>query len=128
MNNKNIFWILAGSLCLMTTLLHLIGGQMTLIDPMLETSLDPTVKTELLGAWHMVSVVIVFSTYIYLYHGIKRNANPNIELIQHINYLNLAFAVVFVAVSLYRGFFAPQWIFFLPIGIFGILGLRKYNA
>ena len=64
---KNRYLIIAGILNLMTFFLHLIGGQVDLVNPMMETSLSLEKSTQLVGAWHMVTIILLayFSPFKY---------------------------------------------------------------
>ncbi len=125
MKNKNIYLIIAGAINLFTGFLHAVGGQSTLINPLLGTNLEGLVKTELLGAWHMVTVTLFATSFILLYFGFKRLEKPNIELLKFTSYLYILFSVAFILVSLFQAVFAPQWVLLLPIGILGLIGNKK---
>ena len=59
MTNRNYYWIAAGLINLFTAFLHTIGGQLDLINPMLSSQLSGQIKTELAGAWHIVTIVLL---------------------------------------------------------------------
>ena len=122
---KNNYWIIAGILNLMTFFLHLIGGQIDLVNPMIETSLSVERSSQLVGAWNMVSIILIVTSCVLLLAGFGRKYASNIELLKFIGYLNLAFCVPFITTGFYYGLLVPQWIFFLPIGIFTMIGLNK---
>lgn len=124
MNTKNTYWILAGFLNLLTFFAHLIGGQIDLVNPMLE-NLTLDISTQLLGAWHMVSIILLFTSIILLLAGFQKKYHQNIELINIIAFLNLAFCFPFIIASFYYGLLVPQWILFLPISMFTFIGLKK---
>ncbi|MFK8044744.1 MAG: hypothetical protein AB8B72_04575 [Crocinitomicaceae bacterium] len=125
MKTKNVFWILAGALNLFTFFLHLIGGQIDLVDPMMETSLIIEKSSQLLGAWHMVTIVLLATSYILLAAGFGKKYAINLQLIKLVGYLNLAFCIPSIIASLYYGLLVPQWILFLPMGVLTIIGLKR---
>jgi hypothetical protein len=102
-----------------------IGGQISLINPLLDSNLELQVKTELLGVWHMVTIILFITSIILLYWGFKQNKKSNIELLSFIGYLYILFSVPFVIISIIYGLLVPQWILLLPIGILTIIGIKK---
>jgi len=125
MGMRNLFWIIAGVLNLMTFFLHLIGGQIDLVNPMLETALSVEKSSQLVGAWNMVTILLLGTSYILLLAGFGKKYSTNTEMIKLIGYLNLLFCLPFLIAGFYYGLLVPQWIFFLPIGVFTMIGLNK---
>ena len=79
MNTKNKYWIIAGILNLITFFLHLIGGQLDLVNPMIETSLSIEKSSQLVGAWNMVTIILLATSYILLSAGFGKKHATNIE-------------------------------------------------
>ncbi len=125
MKSKNTYWIIAGILNLFTFFLHLIGGQLDLVNPMLDSNLTIEINSQLVGVWNMVTIILVATSYILLKAGFKQKYTANLELLTFIGYLNLSFCLPFVLSGFYYGLLVPQWIFFLPIGVLTLLGLKK---
>ncbi|MBU2914014.1 MULTISPECIES: hypothetical protein [Reichenbachiella] len=125
MNTKNKYWIIAGVLNLITFFLHLIGGQLDLVIPMIETSLVLEKSSQLVGVWNMVTTILLATSYIVLSAGFGKKYAANTEMIKLIGYLNLSFCLPFIVASFYYGLLVPQWILFLPIGVFTLFGLNK---
>ena len=125
MKTKNRYWIIAGVLNLITFFLHLVGGQLDLVDPMIETSLILEKSSQLVGAWNVVTIILLATSYILLSAGFGKKYATNTEMIKSIGYLNLSFCFPFIIAGFYYGLLVPQWIFFLPIGIFTLIGLNK---
>ncbi len=125
MNSRNKFWIIAGILNLLTFLLHLIGGQLDLVNPMVNSSLSIERSSQLVGAWNMVSIILLATSYVLLSAGFGKKYSTNTEMIKSVGYLNLSFCFPFIIAGFYYGLFVPQWIFFLPIGVLTIIGLKK---
>lgn len=125
MKTINKYWIIAGFLNLTTFFLHLIGGQLDLVNPMIETSLSLDKSSQLVGAWHIVTIILLATSYILLSAGFGKKHSRNTEMIKFIGYLNLSFCSPFIITGFYYGLLVPQWIFFLPIAIFTLIGLNK---
>ncbi len=125
MKQKNTFLIIAGVINLTTFFLHLIGGQLSLVDPMLDSSLGLQETSELVGAWHMVTFILLVTSYILLSAGYNKKYSTNTELIEGVGHLNLAFCLPSIIASFYYGILVPQWIFFLPIGVLTMIGVNK---
>jgi len=125
MKTKNKYWIIAGILNLMIFFLHLIGGQLDLVNPMLDSSLSIERSAQLVGAWHIVTIILLATSCILLSAGLGRRYSTNTEMIRLIGYLNLSFCLPFVLASFYYVLLVPQWIFFLPVGILTMIGLKK---
>lgn len=122
---KNLYFIIAGVINLFTAILHTIGGQLELIDPLLESDLIPQAQYEILGAWHMVTLILFVSSFVLLKKGFRGNLNSGKELLTFISYLYLLFGLPSLTISLWYGQFVPQWILLMPIGALGLWGLRK---
>lgn len=124
MKSKNIYWLLAGGISAFTFIIHLTLGQIDIVNPMLESELTIQVKTELLSVWHMISVILLATAGLFFYYGIKNF--PSSVMICLLSNLYLVFGLVFIASGLYSWIFVPQWILLLPIGIFGLIGIKKH--
>lgn len=122
---KNNYWLAAGIINLLTALLHLIGGQIDLINPFLESNLSLQVRTELLGAWHMVTLLLFSSALIFIISGRDTTKPKNSALISYISYSYIGFSLIFIGLSIYYNILAPQWIILLPIGLLGLIGINK---
>ena len=125
MNNRNYPLLIAGIICLLTALLHTIGGQIDLISPLIDSELTTQTKTELLGVWHMITVLLFVFAYILLRNGIHLSQKASVELIA---ILFIFFGLVFILVSFTQGTLAPQWILCLPIGGLSWWGLKRYRS
>jgi len=125
MTTKNKFWIIAGTINLATFFLHLIGGQLDLVNPMIETSLSLEKSSQLIGAWHMVSIILLATSYVLLSAGFGKRYSTNTEMIKSIGYLNLSFSLPFILTGFYYDLLVAQWVFFIPIGVLTFIGLNK---
>lgn len=116
----------AGILNLGTALLHLIGGQIDLVNPLLSSDLSIQQKGELTGAWHIVTILLFLTSYRLLQIGFRPSENhQNIYELKSIGILYLLSGIPFVIVSIYYKIFVPQWVLLIPIGILILLGISK---
>ncbi|WP_237274822.1 hypothetical protein [Tenacibaculum ovolyticum] len=125
MITKNKYWIIAGVLNLITFFMHLIGGQIELVNPMIETSLSLDKNSQLVGAWHMVTIILLVTSYVLLSAGFGKKYATNSEMIKSIGYLNLSFCLPFILTGFYYSLLVPQWILFLPIATLTFIGVNK---
>lgn len=121
---KNKPILIAGIIMALTTILHLTGGQVDHVVPLLSSNIDSMDKAVLLGVWHLVSAVLFIMAVWLIRQGLSPLAERR-DSMRLIAYINILFALVFVLVSIYRGEFTPQWILFLPMGLLVLLGLGK---
>jgi len=121
---RNNYFLAASVICLFTALLHTIGGQFTLVDPLQASSLDLQVKTEWIGAWHMITLMLWYFSYVLFRNGF--NVQPHsVGLFKGIMVLNILFSIAFIGASIWQGRHAPQYILFFPIALLVYFGLRK---
>lgn len=120
-HNRNLYWIIAGCICSLTALVHLFGGQLDLVNPLLSSNLVNQAKTEWLGVWHLVSIVLLLSAYYLLRYGFNKSASGSKEVVRLIGIMYIFFSGAFILSSLWMQVFAPQWILLLPIGILSLL-------
>ena len=66
MKTKNTFLIIAGVLNLLTFFVHLIGGQIDLVNPMINTSLSIAKSSQLVGAWNMVTITLLATSFVLI--------------------------------------------------------------
>jgi len=128
MNQKNIYWIIAGVINLFTALLHTIGGQLSLVNPLLDSGLSAQVRAEWLGAWHMVTIFLFVTSYYILKKGLNVSAKISRETMKLIGILYILMSIPSIISSLYLKVFAPQWVILLPIGVLVYIGLRKSKS
>lgn len=125
---KNTYIKIAGILNLCVALLHLIGGQLDLINPLLESNINIQEKAELIGVWHIVTVLLFYTSYYLLKVGFGRRISDCISLLRHVGVLYLLIGFPFIIVSLYYSVLAPQWILLVPIGGLILMGIKKSLA
>lgn len=127
MKKYNYYLLAAGTLNAFTAILHLIGGQLDLINPMLESGMTASVKTQLLSVWHMVTVVLFATTLIYFLYTKNKERKANPQLVSFISYLYILFSLSFILSGFFQSEFTEQWILLLPIGILGLAGSKKMD-
>jgi hypothetical protein len=124
---KNRYIKIAGIMNLFTAFLHLIGGQIDLVNPLLDSSITTQQKGELTGAWHIVTILLFFTAFIILQSGFKNKDLQNSQQLKSLAIFYILSGVPFIAISVWLGIFAPQWILLMPIGILLLLGLQKQS-
>lgn len=124
-DKKNYYWLVAGVINLFTALLHTIGGQIELVNPLLQSNLTNQTKAEWFGVWHMVTIILFMSSYFVLKNAVVEFQKRKTELIKHIGILYILLSIPFCISSVIHKFLAPQWILLLPIGLLIYLGSKK---
>jgi len=127
MKNKNYYLITAGVINLITALIHTIGGQITLIHPLITSGLSAQVRFELLGAWHLVTILLFGTSYLLLRAGWGKG-NLSLQALSLISILYILFALPSIFLSISSSLLIPQWILCLPIGLIALLGLRRIDS
>lgn len=117
-------WIAAGVLNLITALIHTILGHFDLILPFVDLEFEVPLKAILHACWHMVTVMLFFSSIILLYIGIRPQKYASSQISILLGVLYVAFSLVFIIMSIAYGLFLPQWVLLLPIGILAIYGAK----
>lgn len=106
---------LASLLSLFITILHIFGGQISLVDPLFATSLTNQIKVEWLGVWHMISILLIWMTF-QLFQQSKKTVH-NIDFLKSLSGLNYGISLAFIGASIWMQQHAPQWILFLPLAL-----------
>ncbi len=127
-DKKSKYWLIAGIVNLFTALLHTIGGQIDLVNPMLSSNLENQAKAEWFGAWHMVTIILFASSYIVLRNAIVSYQKRQIDLMKYIGVLYVLISIPFCVSSIIHKLLAPQWILLLPIGGLILYGVKKLNS
>lgn len=113
-----------GVISLFTALLHTIGGQISLINPMLSSNLDLQVKSELLGVWHLVTVVLWVFGFVLVKNGWNFKTHNN-TLVKMIGIVYFLFGLVFIFITIFQQQHTPQYILFLPMALLIFIGNKK---
>jgi len=122
---RNIYWLIAGVINLFTALLHTIGGQLELVNPLIKSNLYNQEKAEWIGAWHMVTIILFSTSYIIIKNAIYNNTNKQSQLVKYIGYLYLIFSIPSIITGIMYQLLAPQWILLLPISVLIYFGVKK---
>ena len=124
-NKKNTYLIVAGILNSFTAILHTIGGQLDLVNPLSNSNLSNQQKAEWIGGWHIITIVLYATSYLLLKTGFNSGKQLNSEIVKYIGIIYLLFSIPFIVTSITYNLLAPQWILLFPIAIFSILGYRQ---
>jgi hypothetical protein len=120
--------IVAGFVAGFTTIGHFIIGSRQFLSPMLESQFDHVPKKVMHCAFHYVSVYLILSTAALLLVGFGVNLGGDTTvLIRFISFNYAAFALWQIAIAVTSGipngvFKLFQWIFFVIISVFSLLG------
>lgn len=112
------------ALAALTTAIHILIGTADTLAPMLAAGLDPAVAGTLHACWHILSVILIYSTYIFWRRGA---AAWDFAMIW------VAGAVIFAAVGVWqqglRGLITlPQWTLLAAAGGCMMAGLARPGA
>ena len=121
-------WIIisSGILAFFTAGAHVVAGGKEVARPLLEATMDETVKLTMYACWHLVSVSLILSSIALLANGFGFFYSP--PIVAFISALWLLYGIVFLVVNrciasspgLLR---LPQWILLFPVGLLGLLGV-----
>ncbi len=123
----NVYFLLAGILALLTTVLHVVGGGREIVKPLMYSeSIAENVKLTMYACWHFVTITILGS-------GVALSVGGFLDITADVVYSTIAaiffimssmFLVITLFISKKRGFLTyPQWTLLLPIAILCALGI-----
>ncbi|AXT54636.1 hypothetical protein D1815_02290 [Aquimarina sp. AD1] len=122
---KKIYIKIAGIINLLGAILHTIGGQMELVNPLLDSNISIQQKSELAAAWHIVTILLFLTSYIILKVGFLKDSNQEKEQLKSIAVLYILSGIPFIITSYIYNANAFQWILLMPIGFLLLIGLQK---
>jgi hypothetical protein len=70
--NRNMYLLIAGGINLFTAILHTIGGQLDLVNPLMNSNLTDQQKAEWIAAWHLVTIMLFFTSYVIIKNGLGK--------------------------------------------------------
>lgn len=124
---KNIYVKSAGIINLITAFVHLIAGQIDLVNPLNKSNLEIQQKAEWLSVWHIVTILLFFTSYLILKAGFGKVDESYIMQLNPLSVLYILAGGSFVVSSIFYSVFAAQWILLIPIGVLLLIGLRKLD-
>lgn len=133
MHTNRIFFI-AGLLAAFTAALHTFVGTYEVHTPLLDSSLPRPLALLLYACWHLVTVALCFSAWVFLRPPKPRTLQTRAVVAGAFGLMWLLFGLVFVVVALTIGgdvsalVTLPQWALLLPVGALAWLGSRKLLA
>ena len=116
---------IAGLLNLLTALVHTILGQQDLVTPLLVSELDNQVRAEWMGAWHMITLLLFFTSYVILKSGFGSHQQLPLQTLKTIGWIYVLSGLPFIVSSIYFSVLAPQWILIIPIGLLLVLSREE---
>lgn len=124
---KKTYIKIAGIINLITALVHLIAGQIDLVNPLQNSNLEIQQKAEWIAVWHIVTILLFFTSYQILTAGFDVVKKSNLKQLKTLGILYTLAGIPFIISSIYFSVFAPQWILLLPIGVLLLVGINKLN-
>lgn len=128
MKINKIYIKAAGIINLVTAFVHLLAGQIDLVNPLQNSNLLIEQKAEWISVWHVVTILLFFSSYLILKVGFGNTKKSSLMQLKPFGLLYVLSGIPFIISSIYFSVFAPQWILLLPIGILLIIGLKKLET
>lgn len=115
----------ASIISFITAFIHLIGGQIDLIIPLIDSNLTTQVKGEFLAVWHMITVLLFGSAFLLTKAGFSKKSNLSPQFLKSIGWSYILTGIPFIVSSIYFKILAPQWTLLVTIGILTIISTRK---
>lgn len=119
----NTYLVLAAGTSAVVCLLHIFGGGPQVVGPLLKSELAEVPKYLNYYCWHLVTLTLVVMAAGFLLAAL----NPNeVMLALLMTLLAGSFAIWSLGLVLWKRqslWDMPQWLLFLPIAVFGGLGL-----
>jgi len=124
--NRILLW--AAVLAAFTAALHTIMGTAEITGPLLRSHLPPQLSLLLYACWHLVSGTLIASSAALFMAA--REPERHRSMAQFVAWLWLCFGLVFIGVAVGGSGVAmllelPQWSLLLPVGVFGLWGIRR---
>lgn len=131
---RNRYYLTAGAIGLFTSAVHLVAGQMDIVNPMMAAVFDGTAKHTMLACWHLVSADLLLTSAAFLAAGWRPQRYAVGGVLPAFAALHwVLWTVVFVTVAVLSDlpspFMAlPQPVLFLPVIVSTALGMRRGAA
>lgn len=122
----NGFLLVAAVVSLMTFLAHLFWGGYEIVNPLLRASDLPEVpKLTTYYGWHIVTLLLLVMTCTYAYVSLVQSDFPLTVAITSIAAACALLNITLIVMRQLKPLDYPQWAFFIPIALFGVLGLTS---
>lgn len=121
---KKIPLKIAAAVNTLTAFIHLVLGQIDLVNPLSKSDLLISQKAEWTGVWHIVTIVLFFSSYQLIKQAFSKKES-DYNLILNWGILYILFGIPFLYSSLVYKTLAPQWILLMPIGMLLLFVVRR---
>jgi hypothetical protein len=109
---------LAAIINLAVAVVHIFIGEAGVVAPLLASDVPELIKGTLHSAWHMISVVLLMSSFALIYVGMTdQDGAASATLPTYIGIQYIGLALVFVVSSFVYGQFFIQILMLLPIGL-----------
>lgn len=122
--------LIAALLAASTSFIHLVAGGADIASPLLMADLDRELKFTLYAVWHMATLSLFMSTWVWMVCLFRPPSSSHWRLLaSFVATLWLGFGLVFLAIILAYPeqqllWHLPQWVLLLPTGAFALWGMR----
>lgn len=121
----NNYWIIAGILNLIASVMHLVMGYTDPLKPLVKTELNEVSLATLLAVWAMATLLMFVSSISLMAIGFYPNRYESNTLALLWGWLYISFSAIFVMFNFYFEFFSLlQWVLLLPIGVLALYGRK----
>jgi hypothetical protein len=119
----NWFLLAAAVVSLITFLAHLFWGGHEVAKPLLNADMPEDIKLTTYYCWHITSVVLLIMAFAFAYVALLEFDSPLTIALTSIAAACALLNLGLILVRSLKPLDYPQWIFFLPITVLGVLGL-----
>jgi hypothetical protein len=120
----NWFLFAAAVVSLITFLAHLFWGGREVVKPLLDTSdLQEIPKLTMYYCWHIVTLLLFGTSCVYVYLSLFQFDIPLTIAITSIAAACALLSLGLIVIRRLRPLDYPQWVFFIPITLLGVLSL-----
>lgn len=124
---KKTFIKIAGVINLITAFVHLVAGQIDLVNPLQNSNLQIQQKAEWIAVWHIVTVLLFYTSYLILIAGFGEVKKPKLQQLKPVGIFYVLAGIPFIISGIYFSVFALQWVLLMPLGILLLVGLGKLD-
>lgn len=120
----NGFLLVAAILSLITFLAHLFWGGQDIVNPLLEApDLQEMPKLTAYYCWHITTLMLFIMSCAYIYVALVQLDFPLTVAMTCIAAACALLSIGLILVRKLKPLDYPQWLFFIPISFFGVLGI-----
>jgi hypothetical protein len=120
----NWFLFAAAVVSFITFLAHLFWGGREVVKPLLDASgIQEMPKLTMYYCWHIVTIALFVMMCVYVYLSLFQSDLPLTIVITSIAAACALLSIGLIIIRRLKPLDYPQWVFFAPITLLGVLGL-----